>query len=68
MIKFWFNRKTLTKEELFQANTIHYLQKLQHEVRELGIFTQKLSDKIDNLNKDEPAKKYTISDMDSRKS
>ncbi len=68
MIKFWFNRKTLTKEELFQANTIHYLQKLQHEVRELGIFTQKLSDKIDNLNKDKPAKKYTISDMDSRKS
>tara|TARA_B100000902_G_scaffold59611_1_gene66608 strand:- start:3360 stop:3566 length:207 start_codon:yes stop_codon:yes gene_type:complete len=68
MIKFWFNRKTLTKEELFQANTIHYLQKLQHEVRELGIFTQKLSDKIDNLNKDKPAKRYTISDMDSRKS
>ena len=68
MLRFFFTRKVLSEEELFRARAIHLIENLHLELKDLGTFTQKLSDKIDNFNKDIPAKKYRFSDMDSGKS
>ena len=73
----WLFEKKLTEEELFRARVLHLFGNLQQEMRDLGTFTQKLSDKLDkvivyqdNIKKKVPPKAriYTISDIDSRKS
>lgn len=73
----WLFEKKLTEEELFRARVLHLFGNLQQEMRDLGTFTQKLSDKLDKVivyqdnikEKVSPkARTYTISDIDSRKS
>ena len=73
----WLFEKKLTEDELFRARALHLFENLQQDIRDLGTFTQKLSDKLDrvivyqdNIKSKVPpkARTYTISDIDSRKS